>query len=39
MRAIRELATEIGPEEATERAEEVRIDPEHFETARETLEE
>ncbi|MEF8778703.1 MAG: AAA family ATPase [Natronomonas sp.] len=39
MRAIRELATEIGPEEATERAGEVRIDPEHFETARKALEE
>ena len=33
MRAIRELADEIGPEEATERADEVCIDERHFEAA------
>ena len=33
MRAIRELADGIGPEEATERADEVRIDETHFEAA------
>ncbi len=33
MRAIRELADEFGPEEATERADEVRIDERHIEAA------
>ena len=33
MRAIRELADEIGPAEATERADEVLIDAGHFEAA------
>ncbi len=37
MRAIREIANEYGPEEATERAEEVRIRREHFEAAREGI--
>ena len=38
MRAIRELAGEIGPEEAALRADEVRIDREHFEAARTAIE-
>jgi transitional endoplasmic reticulum ATPase len=33
MRAIRDLADEVGPEAATERADEVRIDRTHFEAA------
>ncbi len=33
MRAIRELADELGPEAATERADEVRIERTHFEAA------
>ncbi|WP_336363673.1 CDC48 family AAA ATPase [Halalkalicoccus salilacus] len=37
MRAIRELATEYGPEEATRRAEEIRIREEHFAAAREAV--
>jgi len=37
MRAIRELADDLGPEEANERAEEVVITEEHFERARETV--
>ncbi|MFO7926622.1 MAG: CDC48 family AAA ATPase [Halobacteriota archaeon] len=38
MRAIRELADEIGPEEATERANEIRIGRDHFETALSAIE-
>ena len=38
MRAIRELATELGPAEAAERADEVEIRTDHLETAREGLE-
>ena len=38
MRAIRELADEIGPEEATKRADEVLITREHFEAARLAIE-
>ncbi|WP_122089624.1 CDC48 family AAA ATPase [Halalkalicoccus subterraneus] len=38
MRAIREIATEYGPEEAIERADEIRIRKEHFEAAREGIE-
>jgi transitional endoplasmic reticulum ATPase len=37
MRAIREFATDIGPEEASERAGEIAIEPDHFEAARETV--
>jgi len=37
MRAIREFATDLGPEEASERADEIRIEPTHFEAARETV--
>ncbi|PSP73030.1 AAA family ATPase [Halobacteriales archaeon QS_3_64_16] len=37
MRAIREFATDIGPEEATERADEIRIEPTHFEAACEAV--
>jgi transitional endoplasmic reticulum ATPase len=33
MRAIRELATDLGPEEATEHADEIEIRREHLETA------
>ncbi|WP_121821449.1 AAA family ATPase [Halostella salina] len=33
MRAIRELADELGPEEANERAEEVEVTPAHFDAA------
>lgn len=38
MRAIREVASEFGPEEATARADEVLITTEHFEAARESIE-
>ncbi|WP_336344510.1 CDC48 family AAA ATPase [Halalkalicoccus ordinarius] len=38
MRAIREMATEYGPEEATRRADEIRIREEHFAAALETVE-
>ena len=38
MRAIRELADELGPEAATERADEVRIERAHFEAALSALE-
>ncbi|PSP81692.1 AAA family ATPase [Halobacteriales archaeon QS_4_69_225] len=38
MRAIRELATELGPAEAAERADEVEIRTDHLETACESLE-
>ncbi|WP_323191259.1 CDC48 family AAA ATPase [Halostella sp. PRR32] len=38
MRAIRELADDLGPEAANERAEEVVITAEHFDEARETVE-
>ncbi len=38
MRAIREMATEYGPEEATRRAGEIRIREEHFAAARESVE-
>jgi transitional endoplasmic reticulum ATPase len=37
MRAIRELADDLGPEEANERADEVVITEEHFEQARLTV--
>lgn len=37
MRAIREVADTVDPSEATERADEVLVDPEHFSAARETL--
>ena len=37
MRAIREFATDIGPEEASKRAGEIAIEPDHFEAARETV--
>ena len=37
MRAIREFATDLGPEEASERADEIRIEPAHFEAAREAV--
>jgi transitional endoplasmic reticulum ATPase len=37
MRAIREMATEYGPEEATRRAGEIRIREEHFAAARESV--
>ena len=37
MRAIREVATEYGPAEATERAGEIRIREEHFAAARESV--
>ncbi len=39
MRAIRELAGELGPEEATERADEIRIRREHVEAALESVRE
>jgi transitional endoplasmic reticulum ATPase len=38
MRAIREFAREVGPAEANERADEVRIGAEHLETARDAVE-
>jgi transitional endoplasmic reticulum ATPase len=38
MRAIREFAEAVGPAEANERAEEVRIGPEHFEAAKAAIE-
>jgi transitional endoplasmic reticulum ATPase len=38
MRAIREFASEMGPEAATERADEVRITRAHFEQALESVE-
>ncbi|MCH7659844.1 MAG: CDC48 family AAA ATPase [Euryarchaeota archaeon] len=38
MRAIREIADEYGPEEATSRADEIRIGKEHFDAAREGVE-
>jgi transitional endoplasmic reticulum ATPase len=38
MRAIREFAAEVGPAEANQRAEEVRIGTAHFETAAEAVE-
>jgi transitional endoplasmic reticulum ATPase len=38
MRAIRELADELGPQEASERAEDVRIKRAHFEAARSAIE-
>ncbi|MCQ4332500.1 AAA family ATPase [Natronomonas sp. F2-12] len=38
MRAIRALADELGPEAATERADEVTIDEAHFEAALEAIE-
>jgi transitional endoplasmic reticulum ATPase len=38
MRAIREFAADLGPEEADERADEVRIGREHFRAALETIE-
>lgn len=38
MRAIREIASEYGPEEAIDRADEIRIRREHFEAAREGIE-
>jgi transitional endoplasmic reticulum ATPase len=37
MRAIRELATDLGPEEATERAEEIEIREEHVKAALESI--
>ena len=37
MRAIREVADTVDPSEATERADEVLVDSEHFSAARETL--
>ncbi len=37
MRAIREVADTVDPSEATERADEVLVNPEHFSAARETL--
>lgn len=37
MRAIREVADTVDPSEATERANEVLVDPEHFSAAQETL--
>ncbi len=37
MRAIREVADTVDPSEATERADEVLVDPEHLSAARETL--
>jgi transitional endoplasmic reticulum ATPase len=37
MRAIRELATDLGPEEATERAEEIEIREEHVAAALESI--
>ena len=37
MRAIREFAADIGPEEAADRASEIVIGSEHFEAARETV--
>ncbi|KYH25377.1 VCP-like ATPase [Halalkalicoccus paucihalophilus] len=38
MRAIREVASEYGPEEAIDRADEIRIRKEHFEAARAGIE-
>ena len=38
MRAIRELVTDVGPEEAIERADEIVITREHFEAALDALE-
>ncbi len=38
MRAIRELADDVGPDEATERADEIVIGRDHFETAMAALE-
>jgi hypothetical protein len=38
MRAIRDVATDIEPEEADDRADELRIEKKDFEQARETLE-
>ncbi|MEM4782581.1 MAG: AAA family ATPase, partial [Halalkalicoccus sp.] len=38
MRAIREVASEYGPEEATKRAEEISVRSEHFEAARAGIE-
>jgi transitional endoplasmic reticulum ATPase len=37
MRAIREIAADIDPEEASERADEVTVDRAHFEAAREAV--
>jgi len=37
MRAIRELATDLGPEEATERADEIEIRSDHVEAALESI--
>jgi transitional endoplasmic reticulum ATPase len=39
MRAIREATDEYGPEEATEHADKIRITPDHFNAARESLSE
>ena len=38
MRAIREFAREVGPAEANERAEEVRVTPTHFDAAMRSVE-
>jgi transitional endoplasmic reticulum ATPase len=38
MRAIREFARDVGPAEANERAEEVRVTPAHFEAAMRSVE-
>jgi transitional endoplasmic reticulum ATPase len=37
MRAIREVAADLDPDEARDRADEVTIEPDHFEAARESL--